>query len=70
MDTATEVQTLDETDSISHTLGKGMNPIVGQNMTQGQFLSGVQQVGIQNFPSPKLVASPRLKKPVCPTIYP
>ena len=27
MDTATRVQILDETDSISHTLGKGMNPI-------------------------------------------
>ena len=31
MDTATRVQTLDETDCISHstnTLGKGMNPII------------------------------------------
>ena len=31
MDTATRVQILDETDSISHctdTLGKGMNPII------------------------------------------
>ena len=24
----------------------------------------------QSFPSPRLVASPRLKNPVCPTIYP
>ena len=27
-------------------------------MTQGQFLSGVSQVWIQNFPFPRLVASP------------
>ena len=44
-------------------------PPLGQDMTQGQFLSGVQQVWIQSFPSPRLVASPRLKNPVCPTIY-
>ena len=35
-------------------------------MTQGQFLSGVLQVWIQSFPSPRLVASPRLKNLVCP----
>ena len=34
------------------------------------FLSGVKQVWIQSFPSPRLVASPRLKNLVCPTIYP
>ena len=45
-------------------------PPLGQDMTQGQFLSGVQQVWIQSFPSPRLVASPRLKNLVCPTIYP
>ena len=28
MDTATRVQILDETDCISNTLGKGMNPII------------------------------------------
>ena len=28
MDTATRVQILNETDYISHTLGKGMNPII------------------------------------------
>ena len=28
------------------------------------------QVWIQSFPSPRLVASPRLKNPVYPTIYP
>ena len=39
-------------------------------MTLGQFLSGVLQVWIQSFPSPRLVISPRLKKSVCPTIYP
>ena len=38
-----------------------------QDMAQGQFLSGVW---IQSFPSPRLVASPRLKNPVCLTIYP
>ena len=32
-------------------------PPLGQDMTQGQFLSGVW---IQSFPSPILVASPRL----------
>ena len=45
-------------------------PPLGQDITQGQFLSGVQQVWIQSFPSPRLVASPRLKNTVCPTIYP
>ena len=34
-------------------------------MTQGQFL-----IWIQSIPSPSLVASPRLKNLVCPTIYP
>ena len=42
-------------------------PPLGQDMTQGQFLS---RVWIQSFPSPRLVASPMLKNPVCPTIYP
>ena len=45
-------------------------PPLGQDMTQGQFLSGVQQVWIQSFPYPRLVASPRLKNLVCPTIFP
>ena len=35
-------------------------PPLGQDMTQGQFLSGVYQVWIQSFPSPRLVASPSL----------
>ena len=35
-------------------------PPLGQNMTQGQFLSGVLRFWIQSFPSPRLVASPRL----------
>ena len=39
-------------------------------MTQGQFLCGVYQVWLQSFPSPRLVASPRLKNLVCPTILP
>ena len=45
-------------------------PPLGQDMTQDQFLSGVWQVLIQSIPSPRLVASPSLKNPVCPTIYP
>ena len=31
-------------------------PPLGQDMTQGQFLSEVWQVWIQSFPSPRLVA--------------
>ena len=42
-------------------------PPLGQDMTQGQFLSGVW---FQSFPSPRLLASPRLKNLVCHTIYP
>ena len=45
-------------------------PPLGQDMTQGQFLSGVYQVSIQSFVSTKLVSSPRLKNLVCHTIYP
>ena len=45
-------------------------PPLGKDMTQGQFLSGVSQVWIQSFPSLRLVASPRMKNLVCPTIYP
>ena len=45
-------------------------PPLGQDMTQGQFLSGVLQVWIQSFPSPRQVASPRLKNLVCPNIFP
>ena len=33
-------------------------PPLGQDMTQGQFLSGVQQVWIQSFPSPRLAEEP------------
>ena len=47
-----------------------LTPPLGQYVTQGQFLNGVQQVLIQSFPSPRLVASSRLKNLVCPTIYP
>ena len=36
-----------------------------QDVTKGQFLSRVQLVGIQSFPSLSLVV-----KPVCPTTYP
>ena len=45
-------------------------PSLGQDITQGQFLSEIEQVWIHSFPSPSLVASPRLKNLVCPTIYP
>ena len=45
-------------------------PPLRQDMTQGQLLSGVLQVRIHSFPSPRQVASPRLKNLVCPTIYP
>ena len=38
-------------------------PPLGQDMTQGQFLSEVLQVWIQSFSSPWLVASPKLKNP-------
>ena len=31
-------------------------PLLRQDMTQGQFLSGVKQVWIQSFPLPRLVA--------------
>ena len=49
-------------------LWRRSTPPLGQDMTQGQFFNGVKQVWIQRFPSPWLVASPRLKNPVCPTI--
>ena len=44
VDTATLVQILDETDCISHTLGKGMNPIIlppamGKIVGQTMFFS-------------------------------
>ena len=40
-------------------------------MTQGQFFSsGVQWIWIQSFHSPRLAALPKLKNPLCPTIYP
>ena len=36
----------------------------------GYDTRSIFQVWIQSFPSPRLVASPRLKNLVCPTIYP
>ena len=45
-------------------------PPLGQDMTQGHFLSGVYQVWIQSFPSPRLIAPPRLKNLVYSSIYP
>ena len=41
-----------------------------QDVTQDQFLSRVQLVWIKIFPSPRLVALPRLMNQVCPTIFP
>ena len=41
-----------------------------QDVAQGQFVSGVQQVWIQSFPSSKLVAFSRRKNLVCSSIYP
>ena len=41
-----------------------------QDMTQDEFLSGVQVVWIQYFLFPKLVAMPKKKSPVFFTIYP
>ena len=40
------------------------NVYIKQNITQGQFLTRVKLVCIQNFPSPRLVALPRLKNTV------
>ena len=40
------------------------------NVTQSQFFSGSQLVSNSEFSFPILVALPRLKKPVYPTIYP
>ena len=40
-----------------------------QGVTQGQFLSRVKLVWIQNFPSSRLVALPTLKSSVYNTIY-
>ena len=42
----------------------------GQVVTQSLFFSEVQLTRIQSFPSLRLVAKPKLKKFVHPTIYP
>ena len=47
-----------------------LTPLHKQKSTQGQFLSKVKHVRIQSFPSPELIALPRLKNPVCSTICP
>ena len=45
-------------------------PPLGQDMTQGQFFKAeFNRFELRVFPSPRLVASPRLKNLVCPTIY-
>ena len=46
------------------------NPSTRAGYDTRSFLNGVWQVWIQSFPSPRLVASPRLKNQVCPTILP
>ena len=38
--------------------------------TRSIFSAEFLQVWIQSIPSPRLVASPKLKNTVCPTIYP
>ena len=40
-----------------------------RDTTLGQFLNGNQQVWIQSYPSPILVAIPSLKRLICSTIY-
>ena len=45
-------------------------PPLGQDMTHGQFLKRSLAGLNSDFPFPRLVASPRLKNLVCPTIYP
>ncbi len=41
------------------------------NIILNDFIKFIGSPGwIQSFPSPRLVASPRVKKIVCPTIYP
>ena len=45
-----------------------LTPPLGQDMTQGQFLFFNRFEF--SFPSPRLVASPRLENLICPTIYP
>ena len=44
------------------------NPSHNQDASKGQFLISLKNL-IQNFPSPRLVAIPRLKSLVCHTIY-
>ena len=39
------------------------------DMARGQFLRKLKQVWLESFPSLCLIAKPRLKNPVCPTIY-
>ena len=41
-----------------------------EDATQNQFLSWENLVWIQSLPSPRLLAEPRLKNLVRPTIYP
>ena len=52
--------------NLTLTLSYLPTPLIGQDMTQGQFLVGFNG----SFPAPRLVALPRLKNPVYPTICP
>ena len=45
-------------------------PLLGQDMTQGQFFKQSLAGLNSEFSFPRLVASARLKNLVCPTIYP
>ena len=49
--------------------GGYLTPLHEQNLTEGQYLSGVLQVLIQSFPSSRLDGIARLKSSVCPTLY-
>ena len=40
-----------------------------QDVTQGQYLSGIKQVWIQSFPSLRQITIQRLKSPICSIFY-
>ena len=68
-----EIQHFSHYITVTHSFDDHIYPTapLGQDMTQSQFLSGVYMFEFRiYFPSPRLVASPRLKNTVCPTILP
>ena len=60
----------DDNNNIIQIMRVYLPPPHEQDATQGQFLSGILQVWVQSFPSPRPVAIQRLKDPVFPTTYP